>query len=580
MTSEALPPEQPMSARRPVIRGTRHMIAAGHYLAAQAGMAILEAGGNAVDAGVAASIAMGVLQSDQVNVAGVAPMLIFLASSADVVNIDGVGVWPSAATPERFRAEHGDSIPEGLARTVVPAAPCAWITALQRFGTMRFAEVAAAAIRFAVEGFVMYEPMAMRLRSFADSYRRWESSARIYLPDGQPPRVGLIFRQADLGRSLQYMAEEETAAAGRGRIAALEAARDAFYRGDIAAAILRFHAEEGGFLRREDLASFRTRQETPAYRTYGRLRVYTCGPWSQGPALLQVLNIVQGFDLAGLGHNATGYVHRMTEAIKLAFADREHYYGDPAFVDVPLARLLDPGYAALRRRMIDPDRAWPDLPPPGSLSGDAAAGPSAARGDGPVPVARDTTYVCVIDRDGNGFSCSPSDQSIDTPVVPGTGLCPSSRGAQFWTDPRHASCLTPGKRPRLTPNPALALGEDEIVLFGTPGGDVQVQVMAQVLLNLTVFGMDPQQAVEAPRFVSYSFPDSFAPHLSYPGRLQLESRIDRVTGEALAGMGHDVRWWPDWAYPAGGACVIRSDRRRGVHEAGADPRRASYAIGW
>jgi len=570
-------PDQAMSAWRPVIAGTRHMVAAGHYLAAQAGLQILEDGGNAVDAGVAAAMVCAVVQSDQVNCAGVAPMLIRLAADGRVVCIDGLGVWPRQATCTLFRERHGGRIPEGVARTVVPAAPSAWLTALGRFGTMRFGEVAAAAIRSARDGFVMYEPMASRLRQFAGSYRRWPSSAAIYLPGGHVPEVGERFVQADLARSLQYLADAE--ARHSDRQAGLDAAHDAFYRGEIAAAITRFHAAEGGLMTAADLADFRVRIEDAVTARFRGIDIHACGPWSQGPALLQALRILDGCDLAGMGHNTPAYLHTLVETIKLVFADRDAYYGDPSFVEVPLDMLLSDGFAAERRAAIDPARAFPraapaggpDRPPPILAPAPGNAVPSSML---------DTSYVAVVDGAGNAFSCSPSDQAIDTPVVPGTGLCPSSRGSQSWTVPGHPAAIAPGKRPRLTPNPAIAVRDRAFVMpFGSPGGDVQVQAMLQALLNLTVFDMDPQMAVEAPRVVSYGFPDSFEPHACLPARINLEGGIPGVVGDALAALGHDVRWWPERAYPAGGVCLVHARQQDGVCFAAADPRRASYAAG-
>ncbi len=354
-------------AHRPTIAVTRHAIAAGHYLAATAGFAILEAGGNAVDAGCAAGLALGVLQSDLVDVAGVAPIMIYLAESREVVTIAGLGPWPKALDPQLFMREHGGRIPKGVLRTVVPAAPDAWITALRRWGTMRFGEVAAAAIRLARDGFPMYPLMADSLRRHEPDHCAWPSSAAIFLPNGRVPEVGEVFRQTDLAASLQYMADEEQAAAGRGRDAGLEAARDAFYRGDIAKKIVSFMKEEGGLLSAEDLADYHSPVGPPERRRFGDLEVFTCGAWCQGPVLLQTLALLEGTDLAGLGHNSADYVHHLAEALKLAFADREAYYGDPAFVEVPLATLISAEYAAERRRLIRPDRAAPQMPPPGEL---------------------------------------------------------------------------------------------------------------------------------------------------------------------------------------------------------------------
>jgi gamma-glutamyltranspeptidase / glutathione hydrolase len=570
------------AAHRPTIAVTRHAISAGHYLAATAGFAILEAGGNAIDAGCAAGIALGVLQSDLVDVAGVAPIMIYHAETQEVMTIEGLGPWPKALEPELFMREHGGKIPKGVLRTVVPAAPDAWITALRRWGTMSFGEVAAAAIRLAHEGFPMYPLMAASLERHAADHRAWPSSAAIFLPGGRVPEAGAVFRQTDLAASLQYMADEERAAAPRGREAGLEAARDAFYRGDIAKKIVVYMKQEGGLLSAEDLAEYHSPVTKPERRRFGDLEVFTCGAWCQGPVLLQTLALLDGTDLAALGHNSADYIHRLTEALKLAFADREAYYGDPAMIDVPIATLISEEYAAERRKLIRPDRAWPEMPPPGQVGADLGRGFGAfahAAGDpNPEP---DTSYVCVADRHGNLFSATPSDGSYGSPVVPGTGLIPSNRGSQSRPDPRHPAGVAPGKRPRLTPNPALAIkGGEQFLPFGTPGGDVQTQAMLQVLLNLFTFGQDVQGAVESPRFASYSYPSSFAPFDYYPGRLAVESRIAEPVIAELARRGHEIQRWPDWIWTAGSVCAILADRRRGVLEAGADPRRAAYALGW
>jgi gamma-glutamyltranspeptidase / glutathione hydrolase len=569
-------------AHRPTIAVTRHAIAAGHYLAATAGFAILEAGGNAIDAGCAAGIALGVLQSDLVDVAGVAPIMIYLAEQREVVTIAGLGAWPKALDPDFFMRKHGGKIPKGVLRTVVPAAPDAWITALRRYGTMSFGEVARAAIRLARDGFPMYPLMAASLERHAEAHRAWPSSAEIFLPNGRVPEAGDIFRQTDLAGSLQYMADEERAAAGRGRGAGLDAARDAFYRGDIAKKIVGFIKEQGGLLSAEDLAEYGSPVGPPERRRFGDLEVFTCGAWCQGPVLLQTLALLDGTDLAGLGHNSSDYVHHLAEALKLAFADREAYYGDPALIEVPLATLISEEYAAERRKLIRPDHAWPEMPPPGVLGSQAPRGfgdlPRPAGEPNPEP---DTSYVCVADRWGNLFSATPSDGSYGSPVVPGTGLIPSNRGSQSRPDPRHPAGVAPGKRPRLTPNPALAIkGGEHFMPFGTPGGDVQTQAMLQVLLNRFVFGQDVQSAIESPRFASYSYPSSFAPYDYYPGRLAIEARIPEDVIAELARRGHEIQRWPEWIWTAGAVCAIDVDKKRGLIEAGADPRRAAYALGW
>jgi gamma-glutamyltranspeptidase / glutathione hydrolase len=566
------------SPHRPTIAVTQHAISAGHYLAATAGFDILQAGGNAIDAGCAAGIALGVLQSDLVDVAGVAPIMIYLADKQEVVTIAGLGPWPKALDPELFQREHAGKIPKGVLRTVVPAAPDAWITALRRYGTMSFGEVAAAAIRFARNGFPMYPLMAESLMRHEGDHRSWPSTAAIFLPNGQVPEVGEVFRQADLAASLQYMADEERAAAPRGREAGLEAARDAFYRGDIAREIVAFMKQEGGLLSAEDLAEYRSPIGPPERRRFGDLEVFTCGAWCQGPVLLQTLALLEGTDLSSLGQNSADYIHQVTEALKLAFADREAYYGDPVMVEVPLATLISSEYAGERRKLIRPDRAASEMPPPGDLGRPGARFRASLGDPDPEP---DTSYVCVADRFGNLFSATPSDGSYGSPVVPGTGLIPSNRGSQSRPDPSHPAGVGPGKRPRLTPNPALAIkGRDQFLPFGTPGGDVQTQAMLQVLLNLFVFGQGVQSAIESPRFATYSFPSSFAPFEYYPGRLAVEGRIAEPVTAELARRGHQIQRWPDWIWTAGAVCAILADRRRGVLEAGADPRRAAYAIGW
>lgn len=571
-------------AQRPALRGTRHMVAAGHYGAAHAAFAVLEAGGNAVDAAVAGGIALGVLQPDIVNVAGVAPIMVRMADGA-VWTIAGLGYWPAATDPELFLRAHGGRIPEGVLRTVVPAAPDAWISALARFGTMRFGEVAEAAIRFAGDGFPVYPLLADMIAARVEKYARWPSSAAVFLPGGRPPRVGELFVQADLARTLRYMADEEAAALARrgDRAAGLEAARAAFYRGDIARTIVAFHQQEGGWLAAEDLANFNSPVERAPSVRFAGAEVYTCGPWCQGPVLGQALNVLDAAALRAAGHNTADYLHTVAEGLKLAFADREAFYGDPRHVEVPLVGLLDLGYGAMRRALIDPARAWPEMPPHGYPAG-AEPLPAAEvpRSEGvPEGLPRDTSYVCVVDRWGNTVSATPSDVSNDTPVVPGTGLCPSSRGSQSWTISGHPSRLAPGKRPRLTPSPAMAVEEGRFVLpLGTPGGDVQAQAMLQALLNMLLFGMDPQDAVEHPRLATYSFPDSFEPHVYLPGRLCLESRITRETGDALAARGHQVSWWPERIWRAGAVCAVHADLATGILTAGADPRRPSYAVGW
>ncbi|MBI4608638.1 MAG: gamma-glutamyltransferase [Candidatus Rokubacteria bacterium] len=566
----------------PQVIGSRWMVVAGHPLAAQAGARILEAGGNAVDAGVAAGICLGVVHPDMVSAAGVAPIMVHLAAKRETWTVSGVGGWPRTASIEFFKERCGGQIPPGLLRTVVPAAPRAWCTALVRWGTMSFGEVAAAAIECAERGFPVSEFSAMQFRANQERCQRWPTTAALFLAGGRPPRVGERLVQGELAATLKAMAAAEAKARGRGRAKAIGAACDVFYKGEISAAICAYHRREGGLLAPEDLARFEVEVSPARTTTFGGVEVATCGFWCQGPALLQALNILEPYDLAALGHNSARYLHLVAETIKLAFADREAYYGDPAHVKVPADGLLAKAYAEARRTLIG-ERAWPDMPPAGDAYGLAAVRNGAAR---PVPSAAadpqtmDTSYVAVVDRHGNAFSATPSDPSVDSPVIPGVGCVISPRGSQSWLDPYHPSAVAPGRRPRLTPAPAMAFKDGKLLMpFGTPGGDVQLQAMLQVFLNVVAFGMRPQQAVEAPRVASRSFPDSFWPHPSFPGCLQVEGRIPSEVTNVLADLGHTIQTWPDWEWRAGAVCtiVVGPD---GTLMAGADPRRGSHAIGW
>jgi gamma-glutamyltranspeptidase/glutathione hydrolase len=450
---------------------------------------------------------------------------------------------------------------------------------------MSFGDVAAAAIRFAREGFPTYPFLAEQLAARQKDFSRWPSTAAIFLPDGRPPQVGEVFVQSDLARTLQYMADQERSRANGDRLAGLQAARDAFYRGDIAGAILRHQRDNGGWLTEDDLADFRSPIEPPCRIRFGEFEIHGCGAWSQGPMVLEALNIVSGLDLRGMGHNSAAYIHAVTEALKLAAADREVYFGDPDFVDVPLDVLLSDDYAARRRSRIDPAKAWPGMPPAGEVGGVSIPpwrpDPSAGA---PVEIAGtrpETSFLCVADSHGNVFAATPSDPTIAGPVVPGTGITVSMWGSRGYTGPDHPARIGPGRRPRMSANPAIAIKPGELVMpFGSPGSEVLGQAMVQVFLNQAVFGMDPQLACEAPRFASYSWPESALPHSYRPGHLCVEEDIGSVTCEALAALGHRVERWPERKYLAGSVCTIQSDLRTGVKWAGADPRRTAYAVGW
>ena len=568
----------------PVSRGHNYVVSAGHELASLSAFEVLENGGNAIDAGVAAILTLGVVYSDQVSVAGVAPMIVRLAETGEVVTIAGVGGWPRALDAEAFIERHRGEIPPGVRRTIVPAAPDACLQALERWGTMTFRDVAGRAVRYAREGFPRHPVMVDYVRRHADEFRLWPENVAIWMPGGQMPAPGERLVQTDLGRTLQFLCDEERAA-GNDRMAGFAAVRRAFYRGDIASRILAHQREHDGLLAAADLESFRC-QIVPSisrrFRFNGEaVEVHTCGAWCQGPFLLEALSIAEAAGVQTHGYGTDAYLHAIAETLKLTLADREGYLGDPDFVDVPLDALLSRSYAAARSKAIDPRKASPGMPLPGRITGHEACIAPVAASDTPAGPPPDTSIVCVIDGQGNALCSTPSDTSWDTPVVPGTGLAVSSRGAQSRAVRGHPSCLAPGKRPRLTPNPCFALSPGRWIMpFGTPGGDTQIQANLQTLLNHLAFGMELQDAVEAPRLVTHSHPDSFAPHTAHPGLLTLEGRIDGATSDRLAARGHRVECVDDWSHWTGGVCAVRKDVETGEIEGAADPRRMSRALGW
>lgn len=567
---------------RPTILGTKYVVASGHYLASMAGAKILERGGNVVDAGVAAGLCINVLQPDMTNIGGVAPIILRLEGMPEVVTISGIGRWPRQLTLEDYR-RRGDDLSTGMGSAVVPAALDAWVTALDRYGTMTFTEVAMPAIELAEGGFPVNRFLHDNLGKAAERLAQWPSSRSVFLSRGRTPRVGERLVQPELARTLRILGEVEAGVPGRH--AGLRAVRDLFYKGDIARQLVTFCGRMGGFLTAEDLALFHVQVEPPVRTAYRGYEVYGCGPWCQGPVVLQVLNILEGYDLPAYPHNSAAVLHRTTEALKAAFADRHGYYGDPEFTKVPIRGLLSKEYAIDWRRRIDLTRAAPGMPDPGDpwayeegRDRSLAAGRVAAV---PGPEPADTSYLCVMDSDGNAFSATPSDGVLDTPLVPDLGVIISPRGKQFWLDPDHPSCVAPGKRPRLTPNPGLVMKDGHVAMtYGTPGLDVQPQAMTQLLINLIDYGMDVQEAIEAPRIATYSFPASTHPHPYNPGLLRAESRIPADVREQLARMGHQVEVWPAYVPQAGALCAIHRNRDERTLAGGADPRRVAYAVGW
>lgn len=576
----------PPTSYRPPITGRRHMIASGHYLATAAGARILDRGGNAIDAGVAAGFCINVVQPDMTNIGGVAPILIYDAASKRVSSISGLGSWPAATDADYFRDECDGAIPPGVRRCVIPAAIDSWLTALERWGARSLEQVLEPAIDLARNGFPVYPFLEASLTDAAEQLSGWPESAATYLPGGSPPGAGTILKQPRLAETLERLVDEERTHRHLGREAAIRAARNCFYRGAIAEKIDAFMRDNDGWMTADDLASFAVEVETPPRATYRGLTVHGCGPWCQGPALLQTLSILDGFDLKAAGAGSADQFHLILEALKAAFADRDRYVADPRFVDVPLQGLLSPEYAETWRSRVDRTRAADGMPEAGD--------PWPFEGRDPTdetsmseprafsaPVEPDTSYVCVVDSRGNAFSATPSDGVTGTPLVPELGFVVSPRGVQSWLDPDHPAAIAPGKRPRLTPNPAMITVGDHLVgPFGTPGNDTQPQAMVQFLVNLVDNGMNPQQAVEAPRIATYSFPRTTHPHPYEPNHTQVEERLPADVIDELRNRGHDVRLWPEFAAPAGSICAILVDPENGILTGAADPRRLAYAIGW
>ena len=582
-------PGTTLSSLRPMIQSTNGAVVASHPAAAMAGLEILQRGGTAIDAGVAVGLALNVVHAHECNFLGVAPTIMYLADRREVVTIDGLGVWPQAASIEYFQTHHAGKLPPGILRALTPGGADAWFTALAQYGTMRFADVANAAIHLADHGFPAYRYLTAAIESAPETYARWPGSAAVFLPQGRPPKTGEMFYQKDLAATLRHLASVEAAHRGAGRVQALQAARDVVYTGALAEKIVAFCQAEGGLLTMADLAAYHARCEPPAMVHYRGYDVYSTGPWGQGPTFPQALKILEGFDLQTMGHNSAAYVHTVNQALNLAFADREQYVGDPAFVDVPMAELLSEAYLRERRKLIDPQRAWPVMPPAGDPRQGHATLPGAPQSPAAAAAAQaiagqeaaGTSYFGVVDRHGNIFSCTPSEGAKSGPIIPGTGMALCLRGSQSKLIPGHAAALAPGKRPRLTPAPALALKDGQPVMaFGGYGGDHIPQGTLQIFLNRVEFGLDPQEAVEAPRFYSYNFPNSGSPSAYNPGLMRAEGRITPDVLDALRQRGHTVEAYPDWWE---GSCLygmILRNPQTGVLQTGADPRGEAYAVGY
>ena len=553
---------------------------------------VLVDGGNAVDAAVAGLLMLNVTFGEAASFPGIAPLLLWDAEAQRASSYVGVGTAPARATIEEFRRRGHDEYvpPMSILAQLLPASPDVIVELLRRHGSRGFAELAAPAIRVAEDGFFVHHTMHrnvgfgffMRLgMRIAEPY-----TAKVFAPRGwwRPLERGQRFRRPDLAESLRSLAmvERDCAAGGGTRAACLRAVRDAFYEGPLAEAILALHRERDGLFTAEDLAGYSGRWEAPLRGRFRDVEVLSNGTWTQGIVVPMALQILDGLPLDAMEHNGAAYVHSVVQALELAMADREAYVGDSAFVDVPIAGLLDRGYAARQRARMT-ERAFGALPAPGR--------PAPAQASGWMPrtqrrrslradlarVRRDTSYLAVIDARGNSVSMTPSDFPI-SPMVPDTGLTLGIRMTQFRLDPQSPTALAPGKRPRVTPHALMLLRDGaHHMSLGTPGAEMQTQANVQVLLNHLVFGMDVQDAIDAPRFRSLTWPDSFAPHDAEPGVLELEETLYLAIGDELEALGYEVRRWPDWDQHFSAVGIVA--RAEDGLVAGADPRESTLARG-
>ena len=572
---------------RPQIRGTHGIVAAGRHYSVAAGTRMLQQGGNAVDAGVASVFAAAVCEISHFGFGGEAPTMIYDAKTREIIVINGQGPAPKAATPALFQAR--GSIPgNGPLGATIPAVMDAMAIALETKGTLRLEQVMQPAIELA-DGFPMYTFLYNFLVSERKATEQYEWSAKTYYPDGRIPEAGEMFRQPNLAKTLRAIVAAEKAAYARrrDRAAAIRAGRDAFYKGDIAHRIADADRAAGGVFTYDDLASFHGRIEKPVSTTFHGYEVYKAGPWNQGPALLQTLNILEGVDLAGAGEFSAEAIHQVHEAIKLAYDDRNAYYGDPTFAAVPIAGLLSKPYAAERRALIGPrasldHRVGDPFRFDGSVPAPAMRYTPHPQGVKSSAIAGDTTCVDVVDKDGDLFSATPSSGWLLSGafVAGDTGVPLSNRMTVFDLDPLSPNVLAGGKRPRTTLTPTIVLKDGKPFLaVSTPGGDSQDQQILNVLLEMIVFGRDIQEAIEAPRVNSLHPFSSFDNHESQPGVLEIENRIPESVRAALTARGHQLRVLGPYAMSTG-VVAVGVDPPSGSLRGGADVRRERYIFGW
>ncbi len=563
------------------VRGTREMVAAANNQEVEAGFRILTQGGNAIDAGVATTLTAAVTEQARFGLGGEMPLIIKPAGKPPLI-VAAVGVAPKKATADFYlkrgpepleEAARKPPIPgQGLLAAITPGLFDGLMLALLTHGTMSFAQVAQPAIEYASQGFPLGEEFAGFIRINQRVLELWPTSKALFMPAGVPPKRGEVLKLTALANTLQELVRAEKKARGN-RVKKIHAVRDYFGRGPIARKIAAFSEANGGLISYEDLAGFHAEIEQPKTTTYRGYTVVKPGFWTQGPVMIEALNMLEPYDLKAMGHNSPQYLHTVVEVVKLAFADRDRYYGDPKFSKIPEETLLSKAYAAERRKLIDPEKASMESRP-----GSIGVGPAAMPSGGGTSTAQDTTCVNVVDRWGNVFSATPSGGWLPSVIAGDTGIPLSSRAQSFVIDAGHANRIEPGKRPRVTLSPTLVLNSDgtPFLAMSTPGGDNQDQAMLQVLLNIIEFGMIPQEAVEAPRFQTEHFYASFAFHEFTPGKVNIERRMAKDTIDKLAALGHLVEVRGDWSNSSAPTVILV---RPGVLDGGADPRRGRFIFG-
>ncbi|MBA2260693.1 MAG: gamma-glutamyltransferase family protein [Acidobacteria bacterium] len=585
--------QQSFRPMRSEVRADRGVVAAGRTFVADAAAQMLASGGNAIDAGVTAIFASAVTEISHFGLGGEAPIIIYSARDGRVIVINGQGSAPKAATPALFEGK--TAIPgNGPLGATIPAAVDAAALALEKYGTRSLAEVMAPAIALA-DGFPMYEFLRGYLQSERKASEPYEWSMRTYYPGGTVTPAGEIFRQPNLAATLRALvaAEQQARNSGATRAQGIQAGRDAFYKGTIAQRMTAAVRAAGGVMTEDDLATYRGKIEAPATVPYRGYTVHKAGFWNQGPALLQTLRILEGFDLAKMGQGSADATHTIVEAVKLAYADRDRYYADPDFARVPGPELLSAEYATVRRALIDPARASLEQRP-GDPEKNAARIGTEARAAlkgwtttepdiRPEPrEPGDTTAIQVADAAGNLFSATPSSGWLlgGAFVAGDTGVPMSNRMQAFRLDRSSPNVLAGGKRPRTTLTPTVVLkGGKPFLAIGTPGGDSQDQQILLVLLNIIDFGLDVQAAIEAPRVNSLHPQSSFDDHRAQPGVLEVERSLASDVIEALRSRGHVLRLRPPYGVSTG-VVAAGIDPLTGRLRGGADPRRERALVAY